>query len=178
MKDLHQRRGFGQLEVIISTVLVGVLMVSSFSTIAASRRSQVFESNKIRGLAIAEALLAEIVQLPMREPSCDCGFGLETGESGSTRVNYDDIDDYHGLLDSPPKSKNGAACAGYSDLRRRVTVDRVTPADWKVTTSSYSGVYRVTVSVLRDTLEVCRIVGYRADGSSSSFSAVSANSIN
>lgn len=178
MKDQHQRRGFGQLEVIISTVLVGVLMVSSFSTIAASRRSQVFESNKIRGLAIAEALMAEIVQLPMREPSCDCGFGLETGESGSTRANYDDIDDYHGLLDSPPKSKSGAACAGYSDLRRRVTVDRVMPSDWNVTTSSYSGVYRVTVSVLRDTLEVCRIVGYRAEGSSSSFSAVSANSIN
>ena len=178
MKDLHRRHGFGQLEVIISTVLVGVLMVSSFSTIAASRRSQVFESNKIRALAIADALMAEIVQLPMRDPSCDCGFGVESGESGSNRVNYDDIDDYHGLLDSPPKSKSGIACAGYSDLRRRVVVDRVTLADWNVTTSSHSGVFRVTVIVLRDTLEVCRIVGYRADGSSSSFSAVSANSIN
>lgn len=162
--NLRRRRGFGQLEVVVSTILVGVLMVSSLSSIAASRRSQTFESNKVRGLAIAKALLSEISQLPMRDPGCDCGYGLGSGESGATRSKYDDVDDYHNLIDSPPRSKNGSACVGYADLSRRVKVDRVTRANWSVLTSTYTGVYRITVTVLRNNLEVCRVVGYRTDG--------------
>jgi hypothetical protein len=158
------RHGFGQLEVVVSTILVGVLMVSSFSSIAASRRSQTFESNKVRGLAIAEALLAEISQLPMRDPECVCGYGLGSGESGDTRSNYDDVDDYHNLIDSPPRSKNGSACVGYTDLSRSVKVDRVTQANWGNLTFTYTGVYRITIRVLRNNLEVCRVVGYRTDG--------------
>jgi type II secretory pathway pseudopilin PulG len=175
--NLCRRRGFSQLEVVISTILVGVLMVSSFSAVAASRRSQTFESNKVRGLAIAEALLTEISQLPLREPSCDCGFGKETGESGTNRSAYDDIDDYDKLMDSPPKSKNGTPCIGYTDLSRRVAVENITPSDWSVSTSTYTGVYRITVTVLRGTLEVCRVVGYRADGYSSSSLVLSASTI-
>ena len=161
----RSRRGLSQAEVAVSTVIVGILMVSCFSTIAASRRSQMSESNEVRGLAIAEALMAEITQLPMREPSCDCGFGIEVGESGANRLNFDDVDDYKNFVDSPPKSRNGTACAGYSDLSRSVTIDMVTTADWNATTATYAGVYRITVKVLRGTLEVCRIVGYRTSGS-------------
>ena len=172
------RNGLSQAEVVISTVIVGVLMVSSLSTIAASRRSQVSESNEVRGLAIAEALLAEITQLPMREPSCDCGSGIEAGESGSNRLNFDDVDDYKNFIDSPPKSRNGTACSGYSDLSRNAAVDMVTTADWNVTTATYAGVYRITVRVLRGTLEVCRIVGYRTSGSPGSSSVVVVNNLN
>ena len=50
--NMRLRRGFGQLEVVVSTILVGVLMVSSFSSIAASRRSQTFESNKVRNVFV------------------------------------------------------------------------------------------------------------------------------
>ncbi len=170
--------GLSQAEVVVSTLIVGVLMVSSLSTIAVSRRSQMSESNEVRGLAIAEALLAEIIQLPMREPSCDCGFGIEAGESGSNRLNFDDVDDYNNLIDSPPKSRNGTACTGYSDLSRNVAIDMVTSADWNVTTTTYAGVYRITVKVLRGTLEVCRIVGYRTSGSPGSSSVVGVNSLN
>ena len=173
--NMRRRRGFGQMEVVISTILVGVLMVSSFSAVAASRRSQTFESNKIRGVTIAEALLAEICQLPLQD-TVNGGFGIGSDEKGANRSKFDDVDDYHNLIDSPPKSKNGAVCVGYNDLSRRVTVDMVTPSNWSVKTSTYAGVYRITVTVWRGSLEVCRIVGYRADGSSGSSSVVSANS--
>jgi type II secretory pathway pseudopilin PulG len=176
--QLHCRSGFGQVEVVVSTVIVGVLMVSSFSTIAASRRSQIFESNRVRGLAIAEALMTEIAQLPTREPSCDCGFGPETGETGTTRINFDDVDDYNNLLDSPPRAKNGTVYAGYSDLRRRVVVSRVSVSDWNVVSTTFAGVYRVTVIVQRGTTEVCRVVGYRTSGSLGSGSVMSNNGIN
>ncbi len=172
------RRGLSQVEVVISTIIVGVLMVSSFTTIAASRRSQVSESNEVRGLAIADALLAEIAQLPMREPSCDCGYGAEAGETGTNRLNFDDVDDYRNLNDSPPKSRNGTAIAGYTDLTRSVAIDYVTSANWNATTANYFGVYRITVKVLRGTSEVCRVVGYRTSGSPGSSAVVGANAIN
>ncbi len=172
------RRGLSQAEVVVSTVIVGILMVSCFSTIAASRRSQMSESNEVRGLAIATALMSEITQLSMREPSCDCGFKIEAGESGANRLNFDDVDDYINFIDSPPKSRNGTTCAGYSDLSRNVTIDMVTTADWNATTTTYAGVYRITVKVLRGTLEVCRIVGYRTSGSPGSNSVIGVNSLN
>lgn len=172
------RRGFSQAEVVVSTIIVGVLMVSSFSTIAASRRSQVSESNEVRGLAIAKALLAEITQLPMREPSCDCGYGAEAGEAGTNRLNFDDVDDYRNLVDSPAKSRNGTPCIGYTDLSRNVAIDHVTTADWNVSSASHVGIYRITVKVLRGTTEVCRVVGYRTSGSPGSKTVVGVNGIN
>ena len=140
--------------------------------------SQMSESNEVRGLAIAEALMAEITQLPMREPSCDCGYGAEVGETGANRLNFDDVDDYNSLVDSPPKSRNGLACTGYSDLSRIVSIDLVTAADWNATSATYVGVYRITVKVLRGTLEVSRIIGYRTSGSPGSSSVVGVNSLN
>ncbi len=169
----RSRRGLSQAEVVVSTIIVGVLMVSCFSTIAASRRSQMSESNEVRGLAIAEALMAEITQLPMREPACDCGYGIEAGEAGTNRLNYDDVDDYQNLIDSPPKSQSGIACVGYTDLSRRVAIDMVATTDWSATSATYVGVYRITVRVLRGTQEVCRLVGYRTSGSQGSSAAAS-----
>ena len=161
----HSRRGLSQVEVVISTIIVSVLMVTSLSTIAASRRSQMAESNEVRGLAIAEALMAEITQLPMRDPACDCGFGPESGETGTSRLGFDDVDDYLNLADSPPKSRSGTALSGYSDLSRNVSIDMVSFSNWTSTTSTYEGVYRITIRVLRDNVEFARLVGYRSAGS-------------
>jgi MSHA pilin protein MshD len=174
----RQRRGIGQAEVAVSTIIVGVLMVASFSTIAASRRSQFGESNKVRGIAIAEALISEIAQLPMREPSCDCGFGLETGESGANRVNFDDVDDYRGLVDTPLKSRNGTALPGYTAFTRSVLVDMVSAGDWNAVTGAYSGIYRVTVVIRVGTSEVYRLVTYRTSASSGTSSLAGFSSIN
>ena len=178
MMNASPRHGFSQVEVVVSTIIVGTLMVSCFSTIAAARRSQMAESNRVRGLAIAEALMVEITQLPMRDPSCDCGYGTDSGESGTNRSRFDDVDDYNNLIDSPPKSKNGTACSGYTDLNRTVSVDFVTTANWDTTSASYVGIYRITVKVLRGTKEVCRLVGYRTSGANGSSSAAIASSLN
>jgi len=172
------RSGLSQVEVSVSTIIVGVLMVTSFSTIAASRRSQIAESNKVRGLAIAEAMVSEISQLPMLDPSCNCGFGPASGETGASRVNFDDVDDYYNFTDTPPKSRTGTALDGYSGFTRTVAIDRVTPADWSVVATSYTGIYRITVIVRVGSGEVCRLVAYRTSGSSGASSLAAFSSIN
>jgi len=133
------------------------------------------ESNEVRGMAIAEALMAEITQLPMRDPACDCGFGPESGETGTSRTRFDDVDDYQDLADSPPKSRSGIALSGYSDLGRTVSIDRVTIGNWNTTTSTYEGVYRITIRVLSGSVEFARIVGYRSAGSPGVATAAASN---
>jgi len=174
----RKRQGLSQVEVAVSTLIVGTLMVASLTVISASRRSQIFESNRVRGLAIANAMMSEIAQLPLRDPACDCGFGLGDSESGPTRSGLDDVDDYRGWDDSPAKTKSGVALTGYSDLRRRIEVDHVTTADWGTTSGSYTGIYRVTVIVLTGTKEVCRLVGYRTSGSRGTTVISETNSLN
>jgi hypothetical protein len=123
-------------------------------------------------------MMSEIAQLPLRDPACDCGFGLGGGESGPTRSGLDDVDDYRGWDDSPAKTKSGVALTGYSDLRRRIEVDHVTTADWGTISGSYTGIYRVTVIVLTGTKEVCRLVGYRTSGSRGTTVISETNSLN
>jgi len=172
------RRGISQVEVAVSSLIVGVLMVACFSAVAASRRSQVYESNRVRGLAIAEALVSEITQLPMRDPSCDCGWGPGNEELGSNRMNFDDVDDYRDLIDSPPRSRSGVLLTGYSDLSRRVAIDRVANSNWNSVTNTYAGVYRITVRVLRGSSEVCRLVVYRTSGSQGTTAIANFSSLN
>jgi len=172
------RSGLSQAEVSISTIIVGVLMVTSFSTIAASRRSQVAESNEVRGLAIAEALISEITQLPMRDPSCDCDFGPGNDELGANRRNFDDVDDYRNLVDSPPKSRDGITINGYTSFTRTVSVDMVSSTDWNSVVGTYAGIYRITVFVRVGSSEVCRLVTYRTSGSSGASSLAGFSSAN
>ncbi|MCY2973718.1 MAG: hypothetical protein NTW52_03510 [Planctomycetota bacterium] len=172
------RSGLSQAEVSISTIIVGVLMVTSFSTIAASRRSQVAESNRIRGLAIAESMIAEITQLPMRDQPCDCGFGPGTSELGTDRSDFDDVDDYRNLVDSPPKSRAGITLNGYTSFTRTVSVDRVSSTNWNSVVGTYAGVYRITVVVRVGSSEVCRLVTYRTSGSSGASSLAGFSSTN
>lgn len=177
-RNRKSRLGISQVEVAVSTVIVGVLMVASLSTIAASRKSQIAESDRVRGLAIAEAMMTEITQLPMRELPCDYGFGMGADELGPNRVNLDDIDDYRDLVDSPPKTKDGTLLTGYGNLSRRVAIDRVRSSNWTVVGTTYEGVYRITIRVLRGTTEVCRLVGYRTAGGPSASAIAGMNHAN
>ena len=158
-----RRKGFTQIEVAVSVVLVSVLLIASLNSIAASRRSHYAESARVMGGTLAENLMAEIYNLPLREPSCDCGFGPETGEAGSSRQLLNDIDDYSGLVDSPPKRRNGIKLDGFSGWSRSVTIQKIPSNDWSLTSSSYQGAYRIIVAVKRGETTICSLVGYRTD---------------
>ncbi len=158
---LGRHRGFTQVELAVSVVIVGVLMVASLNSIAGSRRSHYAESARAMGGVLANNLMAEISKLPLREPTCDCGFGPEAGEVGSDRRLFDDIDDYDNLVDSPPKRRLGTELDGFAGWSRSVTVQYVPTNDWSATSASFSGVYRIVISIKRGTATICNLVAYR-----------------
>ena len=73
---------------------------------------------------LASSLMEEVVSKAFADPeSTAASFGPEE----SVRTAFDDVDDFHGFVDSPPSSVTGTALVGFEGLARRVSVFNVRP---------------------------------------------------
>ena len=163
-----QPLGFTQIEIVVSTALMGILLVATLSVVAASCQRSAHELGVARGHALADAMLNEILSLHARDPDCQCGFGLETGEQNSNRLSFDDVDDYHNFTESPPCARDGTKYTGFPNWKRMVSIERVQSSDWSVPSGDFQQVYRITVSIVLNNKVICRVVGYRNNDISNS----------
>jgi len=143
------RSAYTLVEVIISTLIVGLVMVGAMQNVGASLSGQEFNLQRSRAVLMAMAMMAEIRELPYLEPDDTPTFGREAGESATSRVNYDDVDDYDGWNCSPPEEKDGSAISNADGFSRAVTVEYVDPDDLTATVGGDQSVKRITVSVVR-----------------------------
>jgi hypothetical protein len=134
----------------MSSLLVGLLLLTATRTVTTSLSVQTRTGERAKADALAEGLLGEILGQSYMEPSqTSSTIGRETGESSSSRANYDDVDDYHGWNETPPQNKDGTTIADLTGWRRQVTVDWVAPATLTQTAGSAAetGMKRITVIV-------------------------------
>mgnify|MGYP002624844981 CR=1 FL=1 len=117
------RRGLSLVETTIAVLLLGLTLVAALQSVGATAKSQIIHKRRAQAVALADALLAEIAQLPYEDPT-DGGasIGLDTGESAGDRTTFDDIDDYEGWSGDPPVDADGNAIDGASAFRREVKV--------------------------------------------------------
>jgi MSHA pilin protein MshD len=135
------------VEVIVSTMIVAVLMVAELNALSSATSSSASAGNRAVAQGLADDLMAEILKAKYVDPGTSPTFGPETGESGSSRAAFNDVDDYNGWSEQPPQAKDGTAMTDRSDWRRRVTIDRVTANNPTTTTNTESGVKRIRVDV-------------------------------
>ena len=151
MRRLNQcftkRAGFSLIEVVISTMLVGLILVASMKSLGAVLRHRQFTTDRDRAILLAEDLAAEILENGYSDPDEPLGFGRESGESGGRRENYNDVDDFHNWDATPPQERGGTVMTGLSTWRRIVTVEYVDPNALTNTVASDQGVKRITVNV-------------------------------
>lgn len=95
--------------VIISIAITGVLMVFA---VTVGRSADPMQQQQ--AVAIAEGYLEEILARPVADPD-----GTNAGE---TRATYDNVGDYDGLGESPPRDQNGNALPGLTGYTVNVTV--------------------------------------------------------
>jgi hypothetical protein len=85
----------------------------------------------IKGNSLASDLMEEVLSKSWDENSTAVGpiaDGLKTPpaslgpESGEARLAFDDIDDYNGYSESPPKAQDGQAVEGFAEFTRSVQV--------------------------------------------------------
>lgn len=140
------RNAFTIVEAVISTVIVAVMFVAALSTVGAARMTEHRVALVSRGRLLAESLLSEVLQQDYEDPDGAAVFGVESGESGTARMDFDDVDDFDGWSSSPPVSRDGMPLADATGWRRTVKVEWVDASNVGQVKGTETGVKRVTVT--------------------------------
>ena len=117
------RHGLSMIEVTVSSLLVGGLVVGSLNMLGASVRTHTAINEISVEPILAEQLLAEIMAMPYEDPeSGGSSLGFDSGESGGSRQTFDDVDDYKNWTANPVQAKDGTPLPGLTGWTRAVNV--------------------------------------------------------
>ncbi len=152
---------FSMVETLISIILVGGLLVAVLNTTGAALLGQQNMADRGVGFFLAQELMSEILGQAYEEPEEVIAFGAEAGETGGTRADFDDVDDYHGWEASPPQRKDGTEIPDRTGWRRLVTVDYVDPDVLTELDLDDRGSKRITVTVENNGVLVASLVAVR-----------------
>ena len=143
------RSGLTLVEVSISTLIVGLLMVASLQSVANIGRTWTVTNQLVDGQGLAQELIREILAQSYSDPADPNAttWGLDTGET--TRATFDDLDDYSGWTESPVKNAAGTALTGYTGWSRSVTVQKLATTGYAALANGAAdqGLRAVTVTV-------------------------------
>lgn len=176
----HVCWGLTLVEMLVSTVLVGVLLVAALNTVGTARMGQRKLYERRQGQQLAATLMAEILAQPYADETqidnlkseilvngrtVSASLGPEFGENlAGNRAAFDDIDDYQGWSASPPQERSGTPQAQLAGWQRSVAVAYVQADDVSVLKGADEGAKRVTVSVAHEGVPVAELVALRTLG--------------
>lgn len=157
------RRAITMAEAVLSTLIVGIMLVAALNTVGAARRAEYILGDHTLGAQLAEDLMSEILQQAYEDPALAAGsFGIESGETGTgSREDFDDVDDYDDWTASPPERRDGAAIPGLEGWARSVTVQWVRSNDFKTPSGSDNGVKRIVVKVSHNDAGAASLTAFR-----------------
>lgn len=141
--------GLTLIEVVASTLIVGVMAVATLNALGAATKSANSIGNRAVALGLADELMAEILQAAYSDPDTTPTFGPEGAESAGPRSAFDDVDDYNGWNKSPPQYADGTTIPDRADWRQRVQVAYVQPANPTLATpgNTDQGAKRIKVTI-------------------------------
>jgi type II secretory pathway pseudopilin PulG len=146
--NVNRFRGLTLIEVVASTMIVGMLAVATLNSLGAATRSADTIGNRAIAAGLADELLSEIVQQAYIDPNSSSPvFGHESGESTTLRSAFDDVDDYNGWTSSPPKYRDGTTIPNRTNWRQTVAVTWVVPSNPFQTSISDQGAKQVRVTI-------------------------------
>lgn len=151
------RRAITMAETIVSSLLIGLVLVGTIQLVGPLTRAGTVSSDRLVASGLARELSEEIAtKLFITQSDADRDrLGAESGES---RSGYDDIDDYHGMKNSPPELSNEFVISHLTGWRRDVEVAHVTIDDPSVDSAEYTGLKRVTVTVSKNGVELAQVI--------------------
>jgi Tfp pilus assembly protein PilV len=161
----RRRSGLSLIEVIVSTLLVGLVIVASLKTAGAVFRTWQVTENKYDGTALAMELMTEVLQARYEEPIDTPAYGVEGAEVTNSRAAWDDTDDYDDWTASPPQAKDGTALSGYTGWTRSVIVQKVNagaPGTVRIDNAVDKGLRKITVTLTDPQGQQTILVGLRA----------------
>ncbi|HEX4909838.1 MAG TPA: prepilin-type N-terminal cleavage/methylation domain-containing protein [Permianibacter sp.] len=127
-------RGFSLIELIVTIVVTAIALTALGVGLLAANQASVDPVVSMRAAALGQAYLEEILSKRFDEnnglggvtrcgetgqPACASSLGPDSGESRQT---FDDVDDYHGLDETPPQNALGETESRYDGFRVQVAV--------------------------------------------------------
>ena len=153
---------FTLIEIIIATILIGIVITA----IVMSSRTFTTINAAGMNLTTAEFLIEEIRELAAPLPVVDPDSGTSTfgPESDETSLaDYDDLDDFDGVVFSPPIDINRTGLANFPSFSQQVTVENVSASDFMAVVGDHgSDFVRVTVRVFLNNEEISSASWIRA----------------
>lgn len=159
----RRRNGFGYIEAVISSVVLGTALIAALQVFGGFVMGVRAGVDEAKGRELAADLMAEIQTQRFEDPTSATGsFGTEAGET--TRLDFDDVDDYNGLDETPPRARDGThlSAPDYGGFHRKVAVVNVDIMDF--TSNQANGTTpakRITVSVLAQGKVKATLIAYR-----------------
>jgi Tfp pilus assembly protein PilV len=158
-------RGFSLVEAVMASLIVGVLAVAALQTVGAAVSSRRSNAAMRKGDLLARALLDEIMQTRYAEPCDTPAWGRESGELSGSRVTWDDVDDYDGLVEPALTAKDGAAIPAVSGWQRTVTVKRLQASNLSIIAALVdTGLKQITVTARSPDGVTTTMVALRSQG--------------
>lgn len=146
--------GITIMEAAISTIIVATMLVASLDTVAASRTIRGRVADRVRAQQLALDLMSEILQQGFADPSTPA----------ASRSAWSYVDDYNGLIDSPPQTKTGTPIPDCTAWSRNVTLQWADPTTFQPTGATNTGVRLITVTVTRGALVLASVTALRTSG--------------
>ncbi len=157
---IHQiqlRRGITMAETIVSTLLVGMVLVGTIQIVGPTVRSGTVMADKVVASNLARELSDEIATKYFKS-TIDDDLDFIGTESGGSRKYYDDIDDYHGMSNTPPELSDESKLSNLVGWTRTVKVSHADLNSPGVDSGTYTGLKRVTVTVQKDGVKLAEVV--------------------
>ncbi len=152
----RRQRGFTAVEALVAATILSILTAAVSGALMAGRAQSKLARDTLNASFLAQSLMDEINRLPFNDPQGYTTMGPDPGET--TRITFDNIDDYCGYTDGP---NNIADLAGnaypdvYQPFTRTVSMTAVSmaPSNWSRTMNGLL----ISVSVSRDGVELVKL---------------------
>lgn len=147
-KNEQDRTGTTLIEVVVSSLLVAILLVTTLQStlLIHSSTSQIDRQTAWR--LAADGLIEELRGLHYAEPDGATELGCDDGESITNRESWDDCDDANGFRTNKLTNRDGTMLST-TPIFASISVEYVSPADLSKSTTDL-GLKRATVTIGND----------------------------
>lgn len=157
--DLNAPRGFTLIEVTMAILLIGVISVvlAGFYSVLFNVPVEIVVKNKANNLA--SAAIEDIKCRDWEDPAGPGPLGIDAGENAANKTTFDDIDDFNGYTESPPRYMDGTVMPGMSGFSVNAAVSYVD--DNLNVSAAATDRKRVTVTVKKNNvpkISVCTVL--------------------
>lgn len=116
---MTSRRGLSMVETVVSLMVVGVLLAAALNTVGATMAVRQQAEDMELAAWLAQDLMAEILAAEYGDENVSAtGEEMDDGD----REDFEEVNDFQGLVESPPVMRDGTAIPWAAGLTRSVMI--------------------------------------------------------